>query len=256
MLKIIILSMLFVFSASPSLALKEVRTIPTRDGVTMDFLLRSKGSVIDKTAVILFSGGDGGRPFRLEADGRVKGGNFLVRSSKDFAQEFLAVIVASPSDQASGMDDDFRKSAEHATDITKLMEYLSGQGVERFYLIGTSRGVLSVAALATKIQNTKLKGIVLTSSLEYTKFMRWIPLNTIKLPVLMVHHVDDACKICSLDEAMRTRDVLLKTTTVEFIEISGGDMPKSGPCDPLSPHGFFGVEEKTVKPIVEWIRKH
>ena len=256
MFRIMFLLSILLLVTSPCFALKEIRTIPTREGVTLDILLRYKGNTIDKTAVILFPGGDGAHHFRLENDGRVRGNNFLVRTSKDFAQEFLTVLVDAPSDRKNGMDDDFRMSSEHAADISKLMDYLTKQGVERFYLVGTSRGTLSVASLAAKIKNTTLKGAVLTSSLEYAKFLRWVPLETITVPVLMVHHTDDACKICSIHEAERTRDTLAKTTAVEFIEVTGGDTPKSGPCEALSAHGFLGVEDKAVQPIIEWIRKH
>ncbi len=256
MIKIFLVCLLVILSVTPVYALKEVRSIQTRDGVTLSFLLRDKAETIGKTVVILFPGSDGAHPFRLEENGKVRGNNFLVRTSKDFAQEFTAVIVDAPSDHQSGMDDDFRKSSEHAEDIEKLITYLTLQGAERFFLIGTSRGTLSVASLAAKIQNPLVRGCVLTSSLEYAKFMRWVALDTIKKPLMLVHHTDDACKICSFDEAIRTRDVLLKTTTVDFIAVTGGDAPKSGPCEALSAHGFLGVEEKAVKPIMEWIRKH
>jgi hypothetical protein len=247
--------MLLLFS-TPCFALKDVRSIPTRDGITLDFLVRGKESVVGKTVLILFPGGNGANMFRLQEDGIVRGNNFLVRTSKNFAQEFTAVIVDVPSDHKSGMDDDFRKSPEHAADIAKLIDTLAAEGGEKFYLVGTSRGTLSVASLAAVMQHPKLKGIVLTSSLEYAKFMRWVPLDKIKLPVLMVHHSEDACKICDVSEAKRTCDVLNKSTTVDFVEVTGGDLPKSGPCEALSPHGYYGVEEKAVQPIIDWIRKH
>lgn len=256
MFRVFALALIYFVLATPCFALKEVRSIPTRDGVTLNILERSKDDNIDKTALILFPGGEVANSFKLEEDGRVRGNNFLVRTSKDFAQEMTAVVVDAPSDHKSGMDNDFRQSAEHALDITKLIDYLTSQGAEKIFLVGTSRGTLSVASLATKIQHPKLKGIVLTSSLEHTKFMRWLPLEKIKLPVLMVHHTDDACKICSLYEAKRTRDALAKFTQVDFIEVTGGVQPKSGPCEALSAHGFLGVEDKAVQPIIDWIKKH
>lgn len=250
------LLLLVLLAASPCFALKEIRTIPTRNGVSLDFLVRSNGSSLDKTTVILFPGGEGAHMFRIEEDGRVKGNNFLVRTSKEFAREFSAVIIDTPSDHRSGMDDDFRKSDEHAVDITRLIEYLASQGVERVFLVGTSRGTLSVLSLAGKIRHPYLKGIVLTSSLEYARFMRWLPLDKTRVPVLMVHHSEDACKICDVYEAKRTRDVLAKTTTVDFVEVSGGDLAKSGPCEALSAHGFLGVEQQAIIPIIDWVRKH
>lgn len=256
MYKSLVVALLLTLNATSCFALKEIRSISTRDGVTLDFLVRTKGASLDKTALILFPGGEGARMFRIDENGKVKGNNFLVRTSKDFAQEFTAIIVDTPSDHLEGMNDDFRKSTQHAQDIIKLIEYLTSQGVERVYLVGTSRGTLSVAALAAQIQHKNFKGLILTSSLEYAKFMRWIPLEKITLPTLMVHHSEDACKICDVYEAKRTRDILAQHTTVDFVEVSGGDLPKSGPCEAMSAHGYLGVEEKAVKPIIDWVRKH
>ena len=256
MFRVFPLALIYFVLATPCFALKDIHAIPTRNGVELTILVRSKGDTMDKTALILFPGGEGANTFKLEEDGRVLGNNFLVRTSKDFAQEFTAIIVDAPSDHKKGMDNDFRQSAEHALDITKLIDYLTSEGVEKIFLVGTSRGTLSVTSLATKIQHPKLKGIVLTSSLEYTKFIRWLPLEKIKLPVLMVHHTDDACKICSLYEAKRTRDALTRFTQVDFIEVTGGAPPKSGPCEALSAHGFLGVEDKAVQPIIDWVEKH
>jgi hypothetical protein len=29
----------------------------------------------------------------------------------------------------------------------------------------------------------------------------------------------------------------------------------SGPCDPLAPHGFFGIEQKVSEAVTDWIRR-
>jgi hypothetical protein len=86
--------------------------------------------------------------------------------------------------------------------------------------------------------------------------MQWVALEKVKMPVLMVHHSEDACKICAVYEAKRTRDALIKYTSVDFVEVTDGDLPKSEPCEALSAHGFLGVEEKAVQAIVDWIKKH
>jgi hypothetical protein len=35
---------------------------------------------------------------------------------------------------------------------------------------------------------------------------------------------------------------------------NGGSTPVSDPCDPLSPHGFFGVEQRVIDAIAKWIK--
>ena len=87
-------------------------------------------------------------------------GNFLVRSSALFADAgFITAIVDSPSDRPEGplggrdggMTDDFRQSSMHLTDIRAVVDFLVDEGAREIYLIGTSRGTLSVAYLATVI---------------------------------------------------------------------------------------------------------
>lgn len=240
--------------STPAFALTEVRTIPTRPGVTMDFLVMTPESAGMHDALILFPGGNGAGPFRMADGGVATGWSFLVRSAGDFIGSGLSVFaVAPPSDHPTGMSTGFRESSEHAEDIATLARYLEQLGYERIFLVGNSRGTLSAAFLGTRIKDSHLKGIVLTSSLEYENFLRWLPLEQLRLPVLMVHHHDDACRVSSIEEARVTQAALRATTTVDFTEVNGGAYPRSAPCDNLSAHGFFGVEEKVVGVIAGWI---
>jgi pimeloyl-ACP methyl ester carboxylesterase len=151
------------------------------------------------------------------------------------------------------MSTGFRESAEHAEDIAKLAVYLEQQGFQRIFLVGNSRGTLSAASIGARLKDSRFKGVILTSSLEYDNFLRWLPLEKLELPVLMVHHRDDACRVSPFQEAERTRDSLRSHTRVDFTEVSGGAYPRSAPCDNLSAHGFFGIEEKVVQVITDWV---
>lgn len=222
----------------------------------MNFLAMTPENAGYRDALILFPGGNGARPFRLTSDGVVSGWSFLVRSSENFIRNGLSVFtVAPPSDHPNGMSTGFRESTEHAEDISCLTNYLEGQGYERIFLVGNSRGTLSAASLGTRLKDDHLKGIILTSSLEYDNFLRWLPLEQLQLPVLMVHHRNDACRVSSFEEAKITQASLI-SSTVDFTEVSGGAYPRSAPCDNLSAHGFFGVEEKVVQVIADWIDGH
>jgi hypothetical protein len=41
----------------------------------------------------------------------------------------------------------------------------------------------------------------------------------------------------------------------ELLTFSGGEAPQSEACEPLAPHGYFGIEEKVVDAIAAWITK-
>lgn len=238
-------------------ARSEVKTIPTRPGVTLEFLAMTPDQAGQHDALILFPGGNGAGTYKLTDDGVVSGWSFLVRSADDFTHAGLAVFsVAPPSDHSTGMSTGFRESAEHAEDIAALTRYLEQAGYERIYLVGNSRGTLSAAALGTRLKDSHIKGVVLTSALEYDNFLRWLPLEQLRVPVLMVHHRYDACRVSSFEEAKLTQASLGAVTTVSFTEVVGGAYPRSTPCDNLSAHGFFGMEEKVVKVIADWVGGH
>ena len=239
---------------STSFALTEIRTIPTRPGVTMEFLFMTPEKGGQHEALILFPGGNGAGSFKIAEGGVVTGWSFLVRSAEIFIDNGLSVFTVSPpSDHPTGMSTGFRESPEHAEDIASLINHLKQRGYERIFLIGNSRGTLSAASLGARLKDNNLEGIILTSALEYDNFMRWIPLDQLQIPVLMIHHRDDACRVSSFEEAKTTQATMRAITLVDFTEVNGGAYPRSAPCGNLSAHGFFGVEGKVVQVIADWI---
>lgn len=247
------LAITFATSAA-AFAATEIRTVTTRPGVTMDILVMTPEHNDRRDALILFPGGNGLGSFKMTEDGTVSGWNFLVRSSNNFVQKgFSLFAVAPPSDHPSGMSTGFRESSEHAKDIATLTYYLEQNGYERIFLIGNSRGTISATSVGTYLKDDHVKGVILTSTLEYENFLRWLPLEKLKFPVLMVHHRNDACRVSSFEEAKTTQVNLSATTTVDFTEVTGGAYPRSAPCDNLSAHGFFGAEEKVVQVIANWM---
>jgi pimeloyl-ACP methyl ester carboxylesterase len=243
--------------ATSVFAFTGVRTIATRPGITMDFLEMTPEQPRQSAALIFFPGGNGVGSFKIAEGGVVSGWSFLIRSADSFIADGMSVFtVAPPSDHSTGMSTGFRESAEHAEDIASLVTYLEQQGYERIFLVGNSRGTLSATSLGTRLKDSHIKGVILTSALEYENFLRWLPLEQLHLPVLMVHHRDDACRVSSIEEARLTEASLNATTVVDFTEVNGGAYPRSAPCDNLSAHGFFGMEEKVVRVITAWIGGH
>jgi hypothetical protein len=220
----------------------------------MDFLVMTPEQPGLRDVLILFPGGNGAGPYKVSNDGVVSGWSFLVRSADSFVRRGLTVIIVKPpSDHSTGMSTGFRESPEHAEDIASLAGYLKQQGYQRLFLAGNSRGTISAVSLGTLLKDSHLKGVILTSSLEYDNFLRWLPLEQMHLPVLMVHHRDDACRVSSFEEAEKTSTALRSHTKVDFTEVGGGAYPRSAPCDNLSAHGFFGVEDKVVQVITDWV---
>jgi hypothetical protein len=238
--------------AAPVLAGQEIETIPTRTGVTVQVLLDTPAAA-PQAVLVMFPGAGGAHEFK-ENGGQIRlGRNFLVRSSPKFVEQGLAVaIVDAPSDQASGMSDSFRNSPEHVQDIRRVIDFLDAKGLKPIYLVGTSRGTLSVAYLGIELQDKCIKGIVLTSSLG--EILSSLPLNRITLPVLLVHNRDDGCRVSPFRAAVALKSKFSSSHKVNFVEVLGGDPPRSGPCRALSYHGFLGREDQVVRVIADWIK--
>ncbi len=236
------------FAEGASLTWEEVH-LPTREGVRQRLLIAKRANAGNK-AVILFKGGSG-TPITFDKGGRFTlSVNFLVRSAPLFARAgFVTAIADAPSDESGGMSDPFRSSKAHHVDIRAAVDFLVSEGVREVFLIGTSRGTVSVAYLASVMRRPKVKGYVLTASVETIVF----DTERIENPVLMAHHADDECHVTTLTGARAAYNTLLRSPRKAFITVSGGDMSLTHPCRAMSAHGFLGVERETVAAVVEWL---
>lgn len=242
--------------SEPSAVLEEVTyteamiTLSTRPGVQQRILMiQPEGK--SKGILILFPGGDGAGHFKEGDRGFRLSNNFLVRSSHLFALEgFTSAIIDVPSDRASGMSDGFRTSPEHLREIRAVVSFFAETYRQPVYLVGTSRGTLSAAYVATALDGESVAGVVLTGTYEQ---IRSLPLERIRYPLLFVHHRDDGCRITPYAGA---RDLFRRATASrkkDFVTVIGGNPPLSMPCEALSTHGFLGKENEVVKTITDWL---
>jgi hypothetical protein len=242
---------------APAAFSQELVKIETRPGVMQSFFIPNIGERKPEAAALLLAGGGGNIRLRVE-DGQTRfaQGNFLPRSRREFVRNgILPVIVDAPSDQqAQGMSDAFRRSAEHAVDMRAVTAELKKRFAQLpVFLVGTSRSTISVANLAV-VMDTELAGVVLSASLFYAGGGRVRPplllafnWSAIRIPLLLVHHVDDQCPASPYDEAARLG------SRFPLITVRGGKRPEGKFCEPLSAHGFFGKEPQTVAAIAAWM---
>lgn len=230
--------------------------LPSRPGVTQRILVITPEK--PKAAVILFAGGNGG--IQIQPDGRIlRGGNFLVRSRQLFAdQDFTTVVIDAPSDRQSyPYLSGSRQTAEHVADVKAVMAWLRQQAAIPVWLIGTSRGTQSAAWVATQLATADggPDGIVLTSTMLTDRASRAVPemeLDRLHIPVLVVHHRDDACRYCLLSDMPRLMDRLTAPPRRELIVVEGGTSV-GDPCEARAWHGFNGIERDVVRRITAWI---
>lgn len=220
---------------------EEVIALPTRPGVTQSILFTAVTH--PAASVILFPGSLG----RLGT----RNTNFLVRVAPDFAaQGFNVAIADTPSDQPNGMPDGFRTGAAHAEDIGAAVTFLRQRAAVPVWLVGTSRGTISAASLGAQLGPSRVAGVVLTSTV-------WAQVSPdqLRVPTLLVHNRDDGCKETQYDFAPLTLSRLTAAPVKELITVSGGKL-RSTPCEALSQHGFYGIEDQVVPPIAAWIKAH
>lgn len=261
----------------------EVRSINTR-GAELDFLIvHRKNTENFRRVLILFPGGNGTCHFgrkespckkrRNYLDSIWVSNNFLARNVIKFARKGdIVVLVDMPSDvkgrfigkNSKLVASAYRVSPEHAKDVENLISYLKDAfGVKEVYLIGTSRGTLSVAYLANKLPS--VKGVVLTATLSSDPhFMDYCPdeaddfiactgFEKTDKRVLFVHNVNDGC-VSSGYPQIRQVFRKLKAKDKRFISVRGGSEPADNPCSGLTYHGFFGRDGEVVDRILDWVR--
>jgi hypothetical protein len=230
--------------------------VPARDGF----------EPVERVAVLmLFIGGDGTLGL---TPNQVNTGspNFLARNRYHFAAEgFVVAVVDAANDfnaRAAGLRGarlpDRPLGGQHLADLAAVMGDLrSRYPALPVWSAGNSRGTVTAAVTATSVA-PPADGLVLTSSLtgpDASEDMSGVALEEIAAPVLIVSHRDEQCPLTRPEdsEAMKARFAV--SSKVRFRKLEGGSTPISNPCDPLSPHGYFGIDQKAVDLISRWIRR-
>lgn len=235
---------------------QRVVDVPTRTGVSMRMLVIKP--VAPRATVLLLAGGHGG--LQVFPGGSMKWGegNFLVRSRQLFADQGLMVaVVDAPSDrQRPPYLSGFRQSAEHVADIKAALDWLRAEAPVPVWLVGTSRGTQSAAHVAVEAQGSSgPDGVVLTSSIlrdKRSSAVSEMALERIQVPVLVVHHVQDGCAVCSYADLPALMDKLKGNRRSKLMAFQGGQNV-GDPCQAFAHHGFNGIETEVVQQIAGWI---
>lgn len=236
----------------------EIVTLKTREGGTQSFALLASDT--PAASVVLFPGGNGKTPLdKLKPGQFINRGNFLVRIRYELARHGLTVaIVDAPSDQQLGGMISFRGSADHARDIAAVVDYLKAKAPVPVWLVGTSRGTESAAFLATAL-GSRIEGVVLTSSITVDNrggaSILGLPLSSVRVPLLVVAHRDDGCKITPASQADIVAEAFSASPRKKVLMFEGGDPPRSEPCEALSQHGFVGIEKKVAAAVADFVKE-
>ena len=248
----------------------ELVTIETHDRTTTRYALAHPPGIAaaeGRIALVLLAGGGGHLDLDDKGCPRALKGNSLVRLLPDFhAEGFITALVDAPSDYP-GEDGlaGFRIEAQHAEDLGKIIADVRKRTNASVWLAGTSRGSISAANAAARLSGPAApEGLVLTSVLMSGGKKGWVtqtvfnlPLESIRMPVLIVGHVDDKCVRSPAGQmesvAARTRSVRQQVVTV-----SGGPghtgLPNIDACAGRAPHGYVDQEAEVAAGMARFTR--
>jgi alpha/beta superfamily hydrolase len=239
----VIVALFALIAGRPAVAQERV-DLPARPGVTQPVYITAAAS--PKASVVLFPGGSG-----VVAQVR---NNFLLRVAPRFvAQGMTVAVIDTPSDHPSSMGAQWRATADHVTDIAAVVAMLKSRSPAPVWLIGTSRGSISAANVAANIGPPRIAGVILTSSV-WEGGMAGVAVDQIRVPVLVIHNRDDGCRESPFSGTVAMMG-MRQATVKELLAVSGGAL-RSGPCDALSPHGYYTIEDQVVPAIIAWIKTH
>ncbi len=221
--------------------------IPTRPGITVALSI-VPASGTPRAIAVLFKGGTG----VLAKSGDT---NFLLRIRNALAERGLLVAAVNvPSDKGGGIDPSFRASEAAGQDIAAVVAEMKRRADLPVWLIGTSNGSISAANGAARIGPPQIAGAVLTSSV-WSGGMSNVPLEKIAVPVLIVHNRNDACPSAHFPGAEQGLARLAAAPAKELVPVAS-TAASSPPCEPLAPHGYYGIEAQVVTIMADWILAH
>lgn len=241
----------------------ELATVETRPGVRQSLLVLDPKLGAAKDVVILFPADEGEVEFRKTEHGYEvinRGGGLTARRPMREGLRhtgFAVAVIAPPSDRTQ-LDPSFRKSAEHAQDIQKVIAWLRQRYQGRIYLHGHCLGSLSAASIVSRLKNEGIAGLIFSSARlsgpdgAITDIER----GAVTVPVLMVQHRDDSCPYSLYDGVERARSFYRSSAPkVDLITVTGGTSKVTMKVRCKNGfHGFRGVERETADAIAAWLQ--
>lgn len=232
----------------------QVQRVATREGVSVPVYAYWRDDAV--ATVVLYSGGAGGYG-RMGDDGWPAGGNFLIRTGKHWARQRFNVVMVGRASDGIDLSLGYVRTADlHAADNVAIFHAIRRKSERPIWVVGTSMGTISAAAVAIQDREGLVSGVVLTSSILAYKIAGAVPtqkLAAIRVPTLVVHHAQDACWACPPSDARRLADALINAPIKKLMLISGGSGVSGDPCEPMHHHGYVGMQQEVVDVIAAWI---
>lgn len=229
---------------------------------TMTFLFESKDA---KGTLVFIPGGEGRRGIKPEWT--VSHGYFvtyhfsvMLRSLGNPAAtsgQFNVVFFDSPADLLiKGHWSAERASADHLSRIEDVVRHYKEKLGKPVWVMGHSMGSISITEFYKRLQGNKSEGLVAGLILSGGQNGTSFNYETTKLPVLVLHHENDACEGNTVGHAKRvyTRLRDAGNTLAELAIITSGSSQGGNPCR-SGYHMYFGAGPDVAMALDQFMSK-
>jgi dienelactone hydrolase len=241
--------------ASAASAAETVLTLTPRPGATLRVLVDRPATPIG--SVVLMAGGDGVLDISdAGAIGSLRY-NHLVRTRAAYAKAGYAVFVPDVASDLKGTRG-YRFGASYGRDIAAVVA-AARQAARPVAIIGTSRGALSVVSVFAKQSSVLPDAAVISSGAlmgsENAQGVGMSDLGRINVPVLLLRHRQDSCRVTPPGDADRFKPLLTGASKVDIVTLDGGGpaTASADPCGASHYHGFYGIDDQAVAATVQWL---
>jgi hypothetical protein len=257
-LRAVLLALLVAPAALPSWAAESVLTLTPRPGATLRVLVDRPAAPVG--SVVLMAGGDG--VLDLDAQGRIGSNmrqNFVVRTRAAYVAAGYAVFVPDIASDQRGTRG-YRFTADYANDVAAVVAE-ARKVASPVAIVGTSRGAIPVVAVLTKQSVVRPDAAVISSGVLIANegggsASSLGGLDRIIVPVLLLRHRADSCRVSAPGDADRFKALLTGAPRVDIVTLDGGG-PSSAQADACGAshyHGFYGIDDQAVAATVQWLR--
>lgn len=230
-----------------------------RSQVIERLLVETPASPPTGATLVLLMGGNG--QLGIYPNGSLRrDAHFLARVRGHLtARGHVVVLVDAPSDRRD-LDGDFRESREHASDIGAVIAYARKAFGQPVWLVGHSRGTHSAVTAALRLtEDAAPDGIVLAAPiLDSNRFasstakpLQESGVEGLRVPVLVLHHRQDACPVAPPAKLPELQAKLPAATSRIFMY--DGGTSRGALCDVLAFHSFNGIEQQVVDDLSAYV---
>ena len=230
-------------------SIAQVVDIPHQQEVPTRTLLIE--TVKPRALVLLFPGGGG--MAGIFDNGSVKSKHTFIRSMDLWAQYGIdAVLVDTPYDLGDQKRGNLRSRKDHLTRVDEVVNFYKAKLKLPIWIFGHSMGSSTATYYANEIDQTKknLTGIIIAGTIRTASLD-----DDVILPVLAIHHQNDACSGSPVNASARIIDGR-SPKLVSKLELIEGGISEGDACQSFAYHGFNQTEAEFVKRAANFILSH